>query len=53
MERVRQLVARYKALFIDHDKKQTDTLKLRPAFYDWGLPSAGVTASAACSNQPR
>jgi len=35
MERVRQLVARYKAtLFINDDKKQTDTLKLLPAFYD-------------------
>ena len=35
MERVRQLIARYKAtLFINHDKKQTDTLKLLPAFYD-------------------
>lgn len=35
MERVRQLIAMYKArLFINHDKKQTDTLKLVPAFYD-------------------
>ena len=35
MERVRQLIVRYKAtLFINHDKKQTDTLKLLPAFYD-------------------
>jgi N-acyl homoserine lactone hydrolase len=35
MERVRQLIARYKAtLLINHDKKQTDTLKLLPAFYD-------------------
>jgi glyoxylase-like metal-dependent hydrolase (beta-lactamase superfamily II) len=35
MARVRQLLAAYKAtLFINHDKKQTDTLKLLPAFYD-------------------
>jgi N-acyl homoserine lactone hydrolase len=35
MEKVRQLIAIYKAkFFINHDKKQTDTLKLIPAFYD-------------------
>jgi N-acyl homoserine lactone hydrolase len=35
MERVRQLMKTYKAkLFINHDKAQTDTLKLLPAFYD-------------------
>lgn len=35
MARVRQLMARYKApLFINHDKSQTDGLKLIPAFYD-------------------
>jgi len=35
MERVRQLIATYKAtLFINHDKSQTDKLKLIPAFYD-------------------
>jgi N-acyl homoserine lactone hydrolase len=35
MERIRQMIATYKArLFINHDKKQTDTLKLIPAFYD-------------------
>jgi N-acyl homoserine lactone hydrolase len=35
MERVRQLLATYKAtLFINHDKRQTDKLKLLPAFYD-------------------
>jgi N-acyl homoserine lactone hydrolase len=35
MEKVRQLIATYKArLFINHDKKQTDKLKLLPAFYD-------------------
>jgi N-acyl homoserine lactone hydrolase len=35
MERVRKLMATYKAtLFINHDKSQTDTLKLIPAFYD-------------------
>jgi glyoxylase-like metal-dependent hydrolase (beta-lactamase superfamily II) len=35
MERIRQLIAMYKAtLFINHDKKQTDKLKLLPAFYD-------------------
>jgi len=35
MERIRQMIATYKAmLFINHDKKQTDTLKLVPAFYE-------------------
>jgi glyoxylase-like metal-dependent hydrolase (beta-lactamase superfamily II) len=35
MERIRQMIATYKAtLFINHDKKQTDKLKLLPAFYD-------------------
>lgn len=35
MEKVRQLIKAYKAaLFINHDKSQTDTLKLLPAFYD-------------------
>jgi N-acyl homoserine lactone hydrolase len=35
MERVRQLITMYKAtLFINHDKSQTDKLKLLPAFYD-------------------
>jgi N-acyl homoserine lactone hydrolase len=35
MEKVRRLMAAYKApLFINHDKSQTDTLKLLPAFYD-------------------
>jgi N-acyl homoserine lactone hydrolase len=35
MEKIRQLVAAYKAtLFINHDKKQEDKLKLLPAFYD-------------------
>jgi glyoxylase-like metal-dependent hydrolase (beta-lactamase superfamily II) len=35
MKRIRQMIATYKAtLFINHDKKQTDTLKLLPAFYD-------------------
>jgi N-acyl homoserine lactone hydrolase len=35
MQRVRQLIAAYKAtLFINHDKSQTDRLKLLPAFYD-------------------
>lgn len=35
MERARQLIAAYKAtLFINHDKTQTDKLKLLPAFYD-------------------
>ncbi len=35
MEKVRKLLAKYKAqLFINHDKSQTDTLKLLPAFYD-------------------
>jgi N-acyl homoserine lactone hydrolase len=35
MERIRQLIAAYKAsLFINHDKSQTDKLRLVPAFYD-------------------
>jgi glyoxylase-like metal-dependent hydrolase (beta-lactamase superfamily II) len=35
MARVRQLMATYKAtLFINHDKSQTDKLRLVPAFYD-------------------
>ncbi len=35
MKRVRQLMATYKAtLFINHDKSQTDKLRLIPAFYD-------------------
>jgi glyoxylase-like metal-dependent hydrolase (beta-lactamase superfamily II) len=35
MEKIRQIIAMYKAtLFINHDKKQTDKLKLLPAFYD-------------------
>jgi glyoxylase-like metal-dependent hydrolase (beta-lactamase superfamily II) len=35
METIRQMIAMYTAtLFINHDKKQTDTLKLLPAFYD-------------------
>ena len=35
MGRVRQLMAKYKAaLFINHDKSETDKLRLIPAFYD-------------------
>jgi N-acyl homoserine lactone hydrolase len=35
MERVKKLIATYKAkFFINHDKSQTDQLKLIPAFYD-------------------
>ena len=35
MEKIRQMIEMYKAtLYINHDKKQTDTLKLLPAFYD-------------------
>ena len=35
MERIRQLIATYKAmLFINHDKRQTDKLKLLPEFYN-------------------
>jgi len=35
MEKIRQMIAMYKArLFINHDKKQTEKLKLLPAFYD-------------------
>jgi N-acyl homoserine lactone hydrolase len=35
MRKISKMIATYKAtLFINHDKKQTDTLKLLPAFYD-------------------
>jgi glyoxylase-like metal-dependent hydrolase (beta-lactamase superfamily II) len=35
MKRVRRLIATYKAtFFINHDKSQTDTLRLLPLFYD-------------------
>jgi N-acyl homoserine lactone hydrolase len=35
MEKIRQIIKTYKAtMFINHDKKQTDGLKLLPAFYD-------------------
>ena len=35
MARTRQLIATYKAApFINHDKRQTDKLKILPAFYD-------------------
>ena len=35
MKKIRQMIAMYKAMFfINHDKKQTDQLKLIPAFYD-------------------
>jgi glyoxylase-like metal-dependent hydrolase (beta-lactamase superfamily II) len=35
IEKIRQMIAMYKAaLFINHDKKKTDKLKLLPAFYD-------------------
>jgi len=35
MDRVRRMIATYKAkLFINHDKAQSDTLKLLPEFYD-------------------
>jgi N-acyl homoserine lactone hydrolase len=35
MDKVRQMMATYKAkLFINHDKAQSETLKLLPAFYD-------------------
>lgn len=35
IERIRQMIAMYKAtLFINHDKKQEDKLRLLPAFYD-------------------
>jgi N-acyl homoserine lactone hydrolase len=35
MQKFRQLIATYKAtLFINHEKSQTDKLKLLPAFYD-------------------
>jgi N-acyl homoserine lactone hydrolase len=35
MQRVRQLIATYQAkMFINHDKRQTDSLRLIPQFYD-------------------
>ena len=35
MDKIRLMIATYNAkLFINHDKKETDTLKLIPAFYD-------------------
>ncbi len=35
MDKVRKMIATYQAkLFINHDKAQSDTLKLLPAFYD-------------------
>ena len=35
MDRVRRMIATYQAkLFINHDKTQSDTLRLLPAFYD-------------------
>jgi N-acyl homoserine lactone hydrolase len=35
MDRIRRMIATYRAkLFINHDKAQSDTLKLLPAFYD-------------------
>jgi hypothetical protein len=35
MDKIRHMIATYKAkFFINHDKKETDTLKLIPAFYD-------------------
>ena len=35
MERIKRIIAAYKAtFFINHDKAETDTLKLIPAFYD-------------------
>ena len=35
MERIRRMIATYKAtFFINHDKAETDKLKLIPAFYD-------------------
>jgi len=35
MDRIRRMIDTYKAkLFINHDKAQSDTLKLLPAFYD-------------------
>jgi N-acyl homoserine lactone hydrolase len=35
MERVRRMIAKYQAkLFINHDKAQSDMLRLLPAFYD-------------------
>jgi N-acyl homoserine lactone hydrolase len=35
MQEIKRMIATYKAtIFINHDKKQTDTLKLLPAFYD-------------------
>jgi hypothetical protein len=35
MEKIRRMIGAYKAsFFINHDKSQTDKLRLLPAFYD-------------------
>jgi N-acyl homoserine lactone hydrolase len=35
MERIRRMITTYKAkFFINHDKAESDALKLIPAFYD-------------------
>ena len=35
MRKIKQMITKYKAMFfINHYKKQTDTLKLLPAYYD-------------------
>ena len=35
MDKIRRLITTFRAtLFINHDKEQTDTLKLLPTFYD-------------------
>jgi N-acyl homoserine lactone hydrolase len=35
MERIKRIIATYKAkFFINHDKAESDALKLLPAFYD-------------------
>jgi hypothetical protein len=35
MEKIKRMIAAYKAkFFINHDKAETDILKLIPAFYD-------------------
>ena len=35
MERIKRMIAAYKAkFFINHDKAESDKLKLLPAFYD-------------------
>ena len=54
MARIRLMMATYHAkLFINHDKAQTDTLKLLSAFYDCGLLLGAALAILMSSSLPR